>query len=329
MKRSIRFATRFALLPAIAVLCLSADSASRPYQGELRTSRYVYTGSISGGKQHGFGICRYTNGNIYTGYWNKGYKEGLGRIEFADGSMDFGIWRQGILEAPKGRRFSVGKRCYGIDVSKYQKRIDWTNLALKARADGTISATGKNMKYLQPVLFALIKSTEGVTVKDPYFDRNFAGAKAAGIIRGAYHYLSITSPVEKQVEFFIENTPLEKGDFPPVLDLEISKKTMKEHHAKVCEMALKWLKAVEKHYGVKPVVYTYENYYKDYLKGRGFDEYDFWIARYGAEPSARRWEIWQLTDKCFCSGMNHKVDLDRFRGSYSELKEYLKNKGIQ
>ena len=50
-----------------------------------------------------------------------GYKEGLGRMEFADGSMDFGIWRQGILSKPKGRKFSVGKRCYGIDAAKYQK----------------------------------------------------------------------------------------------------------------------------------------------------------------------------------------------------------------
>lgn len=329
MKRSILVLTRLAFVSVMAAVCLAAGRPVPQRQGELRTSRYVYTGGISDGKQHGFGICRYTNGNIYTGYWRMGYKEGLGRIEFADGSMDFGIWREGILEAPKGRHFTVGKRCYGIDVAKYQKDIDWTALSLKARADGTISANGKNADYLQPVLFALIKSTEGVTLKDPYFDRNFAGAKAAGIIRGAYHYLSIGSPVEEQVKFFIENTPLEKGDFPPVLDLEISKNTMKKHHAQVCQMALKWLKAIEKHYGVKPVVYTYENYYKDYLKGRGFDRYDFWIARYGAEPSARRWEIWQLTDKCVCSGINHKVDLDRFRGSYTELKQYIKDKGIQ
>ncbi len=177
-------------------------------------------------------------------------------------------------------------------------------------------------------MFALIKSTEGVTIKDPYFRRNFEGAKRAGIIRGAYHFLSVNSPVDEQVKFFIENTPLEKGDFPPVLDLEISKRTMQRQHGKVCRMALQWLKAVERHYGVKPIVYTYENYYKEYLRGKGFDDYDFWIARYGAEPSARHWEIWQLTDKGVCTGIRHKVDIDLFRGSYADLKRYIKKKGI-
>lgn len=319
MKRSILIPIRFFVVLSAAICLLGASRPAKVKEGELRTSRYVYTGGVADGKQHGFGICRYTNGNIYAGYWNMGYKEGLGRIEFADGSMDFGIWRRGILNAPKGRKFTVGKRCYGIDAAKYQKKIDWTALSLKARADGTVSASGMGAPYLQPVLFALIKSTEGVTVKDPYFERNFEGAKKAGIIRGAYHFLGVNSPVEEQVKFFIENTPLEKGDLPPVLDLEISKRTMQRQHDKVCRMALQWLKAIEKHYKVKPIIYTYENYYKDYLKGHGFDDYDFWIARYGAEPSARRWEIWQLTDKGVCTGINHKVDIDLFRAPTATL----------
>ncbi len=322
--------TRFCKYLFLAVICLALSSArkSEPGQGELRTRRYVYTGGVADGKQHGFGICRYTNGDVYAGYWNMGYKEDLGRIEYADGRMDFGQWRRGVLKAPRGRRFKVGKRCYGIDAAKYQKNIDWTRLSLKARADGRVVASGKGAEYIQPVLFALIKSTEGVTIKDPYFRRNFEGAKRAGIIRGAYHFLSVNSPVDEQVKFFIENTPLEKGDFPPVLDLEISKRTMQRQHDKVCRMALQWLKAVERHYGVKPIVYTYENYYKEYLHGKGFDDYDFWIARYGAEPSARHWEIWQLTDKGVCTGIRHKVDIDLFRGSYADLKRYIKKKGI-
>ena len=329
MKHSVLTLARVAIVSVASILAMGADTPKATTDGELRTSRYVYTGGVTDGKQNGFGICRYTNGNVYAGHWNMGYKEGLGRMEFADGTMDFGMWRQGILTPPKGRKFKPGERCYGIDVAKYQKKIDWTKLSLKARADGTIAASGKGARYMQPVLFALIKSTEGVTIKDPYFDRNFEGAAKAGIIRGAYHFLSVNSPVDEQVKFFIENTPLRKGDLPPVLDLEISKKTMQQQHTKVCRMALQWLKAIEKHYGVKPIVYTYENYYKDYLHGHGFDNYDFWIARYGAEPSARRWEIWQLTDKGVCTAIGPKVDVDRFRGSYSDLKKYVKKKGIK
>ncbi|MDE6134239.1 MAG: hypothetical protein K2F79_01525, partial [Muribaculaceae bacterium] len=123
--------------------------------------------------------------------------------------------------------------------------------------------------------------------------------------------------------------PLEPGDFPPILDLEISKKTMARDHAKIVRLAKEWLRIIEKHYGVKPIIYTYENYYKDYLHGHGFDSYDFWIARYGKKPSARHWEIWQFTDKGVCSGINHAVDIDLFRGDYSDLLKYVEKRGIR
>lgn len=295
--------------------------------GELRTSRYVYTGGVSAGKQHGYGVCRYTNGNVYYGFWDMGYKHGLGRLEYADGTIDFGRWKRGVLVKPKGKKFRAGRRAYGIDVAKYQKQIDWERLSLKARADGVV--TGRSGSYQQPVLFALIKSTEGSTIVDPKFTRNFKEAARCGIIRGAYHFLSVSSTAKEQAQFYIDNTPLRKGDLPPILDLEIDKSIMERDHAKVCRIAKEWLKIIEEHYGVKPIIYTYNNYYRDYMKGHGFDGYDFWIARYGAEPSARRWEFWQFTDKGSVAGIDGKVDIDQFRGSFAELKKYVKNKGIQ
>jgi len=321
-------AVLFVALAAGLVLC-SAKSNRNVREGELRTSRYVYTGGILGGKQHGYGVCRYTNGDVYYGHWNRGYKEGLGRLDFADGRMSFGYWNRGVLSAVKGAGFKVGKRVYGIDVAKYQKRIDWDKLSLCADAAGRVHPGRRKDKYLQPVLFAMIKSTEGATLQDPNFKRNFREAKKHGIIRGAYHFLTVQSSVDEQVKNFIDNTPLETGDMPPVLDLEISKAIMKKNHAQVRRMAREWLRRIEKHYGVKPIIYTYENYYKLYMRGKGFDDYDFWIARYSAEPSARRWEIWQFTDRGRCTGIDHNVDIDLFRGDYAALKKYVKTKGIR
>ncbi|MDE6575479.1 MAG: hypothetical protein K2L84_09140 [Muribaculaceae bacterium] len=311
------------------IMAPGLDSASAITQGELRRGNYVYTGGVTDGKQNGYGVCRYTNGNVYYGFWNMGYKDGLGRMDYADGTMEFGNWQKGHLPKSKGRKFHTGDKVYGIDVAKYQKTVDWTKLSLAARADGSVVASRKKAPYLQPVLFALIKSTEGTTILDPYFKTNFKEAKRCGIIRGAYHFLSVNSPVEEQVKYFIKNTPLEPGDLPPVLDLEINKAVMQKQHAKVCRMAKKWLKEIEKHYGVKPIIYTYNNYYIDYLKGHGMDDYDFWIARYGQEPSARHWEIWQLTDKGVCTGINHAVDIDYFRGNIRDLRKYVKEKGMR
>lgn len=312
------------ILLAATILATGASAAD----GELHTRTYCYEGGVDRGEQHGYGVCRYSNGNTYYGFWNHGYKEGLGRMVFADGTVEFGNWVRGRLSKPKGQKFVQGIRCYGIDVAKYQKKVDWSKLALKASADGRVSAGGKG-KYLQPVLFALIKSTEGTTIVDPYFKTNFREAKRCGIVRGAYHFLSVYSPVEEQVKYYIANTPLEPGDLPPILDLEIDKKVMAKEHDKVVRMAKQWLAAIEKHYGVKPIIYTYNNYYIDYLKGHGLDGYDYWIARYGAEPSARHWEIWQQTDKGRAAGIDHAVDIDLFRGNFPEFMKYVKAKGIK
>ncbi len=320
-----RHILRLAVLLVVALLPVVAYSA----EGTLSASNYEYAGGVRKGKQHGYGVCRYKNGNVYYGYWDMGYKHGLGRLVYADGSIDFGTWKRGKLAKPKGKKFKVGKRCYGIDVAKYQKKIDWTKLQLYADANGIVrTRKSKTARFSQPVLFALIKSTEGTTIVDPYFKRNFRQAKRCGIIRGAYHFLSVNSPVEEQVAYFIANTPLEPGDLPPVLDLEINKKVMARNHKKVVAMAKQWLEAVEKHYGVKPIIYTYNNYYRDYLKGHGFDDYDFWIARYGDEPSVKGWDIWQLTDKARVPGIGHAVDVDLFRGTYTDLLRYVEERPI-
>ena len=316
------------LLTALSIPVILAFAVSA-HEGKLSESNYEYTGGVTDGKQNGFGICRYKNGNVYKGNWNMGYKSGTGIMIFADGTMDFGTWVRGTLSKPAGRKFKVGKKCYGIDVAKYQKRVNWEKLALRVDANGDIIKGNKKTKYRQPVLFALMKSTEGTTITDPYFKRNFREAKRCGIIRGAYHFLNVNSPVEDQVKFFIENTPLEPGDLPPVLDLEISKRVMEQQHDKVIKMAKKWLKEVEKYYGVKPIIYTYNNYYLNYMKGHGLDKYDYWIARYGAEPSARHWELWQLTDKGRCDGISHAVDVDLFNGTYGDLLEYVRKHPIK
>jgi lysozyme len=58
----------------------------------------------------------------------------------------------------------------GIDVSNHNPPVDW-----QAVKNANIS-------------FAFAKATEGATFKDITFARNWSGMKAAGIMRGAYHF---------------------------------------------------------------------------------------------------------------------------------------------
>lgn len=60
---------------------------------------------------------------------------------------------------------------HGVDVSIYEPNVNWRAL----RAQG--------------FRFALIRATSSTGYVDPKFTEHWAGARAEGILRGAYHYL--------------------------------------------------------------------------------------------------------------------------------------------
>ena len=68
---------------------------------------------------------------------------------------------------------------------------------------------------------------------------------------------------------------------------------------------------------------------KEYLRGTALEGYDYWIARYGKKPDARHWEVWQFTEKGVCKGIDHRVDIDLFRGDFKKFRDYIARKGIK
>jgi len=63
-----------------------------------------------------------------------------------------------------------------------------------------------------------IKATEGTSLEDKSFASNWAGAQAAGLLRGAYHfYHPSVDPIE-QADFFLSKVVT--CELPPVLDVE-------------------------------------------------------------------------------------------------------------
>ena len=100
-----------------------------------------------------------------------------------------------------------GYAIHGIDVSHHQATIDWQ--AVKDMQD-------KNIK----IGFAFIKATEGLSNTDNAYRRNWFKAKEQHISRGAYHFFIASKSGKAQAQNFIETVALEKGDMPPVLDIE-------------------------------------------------------------------------------------------------------------
>ena len=203
--------------------------------------------------------------------------------------------------------YPEGFEIHGIDVSHHQGEIDWEVL----RNNGMID------KY--PVRFVMIKATEGASNVDKRFEENFRQAREYGFVRGAYHFWSTTSTGRAQAEHFMRNVKLEEGDLPPVLDVE--RKSKNQTPVQFKASVLTWLRLVEKHYGVKPIIYTYYKFKTAYLSDSVFDAYPYWIAHYYVDKIEYKgkWKFWQHTDCGRLPGIKGFVDFDIYNGSYYDL----------
>ena len=201
-----------------------------------------------------------------------------------------------------------GYKVHGIDISHYQGDIDWK--MLKQTRQGQF-----------PVQFIFMKATEGGDFADDKFVANFDSARAHGFIRGAYHFYNPKTDAHKQADFFINSVKLEPGDLPPVLDIE-----KKSRDIKKLQNDLKiWLRKVENHYGVKPIIYASYKFKTKYLNDSVFDSYPYWIAHYYVDSVKYQgeWKFWQHTDVGTLPGIDEKVDLNIFNGSSTDLKGLL------
>lgn len=223
------------------------------------------------------------------------------RSEKNDGTFE--SYKAFGIQVPKG--YDV----HGIDVSYFQGNVPMQKLKNASDNDANIS-------------FVYIKATEGITRQDKRFAQNFANAKKAGLVRGAYHYFISSRNGKEQAENFIQHVQLESGDLPPVIDIE------RVHHTTPEEMqkeVMDWIQTVQAHYGVKPIIYTFVSFYRDYL-GSKFDEYPLWIAHYQKHTLPRinrSWLIWQHDEKGKIKGLKGNYDFNVFNGDSTDFENIL------
>lgn len=201
---------------------------------------------------------------------------------------------------------------HGIDVTRWQGDIDWH----------AVKAAGTR--------FAFIKATEGGDHLDEKFHANWQGARAAGVPRGAYHFMFWCRPAVEQAEWFRRNVPAEDDALPPVLDVEWN------GHSRLCprklpkEQALEkiniMLRAMEEHTGKRPIIYTDMTFHKDVLEGE-LPGHAFWLRSTAAEPreryTGRRWSMWQWTTTGRVPGIRGDVDRNVFAGSQAHWDKFL------
>ena len=199
----------------------------------------------------------------------------------------------------------VNYAVHGIDVSKFQKEINW-------------DAVQQMQVDKIRISFAFIKATEGITRQDAAFKRNWQKAGEAGLIRGAYHFFYATRDPLKQAVNFKNVVQLTSGDLPPVLDIEVHNN---QPPAVIRSTAKIWLEELEKAYGIKPIIYTNLKFYNTYL-GDEFNDYPLWIAHYYQKERPRvdrEWVFWQHSDIGRVNGIKTIVDFNVFRGDSAAL----------
>ena len=194
---------------------------------------------------------------------------------------------------------------YGIDVSHHQGRIDWERVARSSVENG------------YPIKFAIMKATESNTFTDPDYTDNIANARKAGFVCGVYHFYDPWTSPQKQAQHYINTVKLQKGDFVPVVDVERAGKS-----ADLRRDLLVYLKVIESHYGVKPIIYASAKFRKRHFNSAELDAYPFWVAHYYVvRPGTdKRWQIWQFTDHASVTGISGYTDFNVFRGTEADFQ---------
>lgn len=197
------------------------------------------------------------------------------------------------------------EKAFGIDVSHYQGRIQWDSIS-------TI-----NDRF--PLDFVFVRATMGERNVDREFENNWNGARGRSKIRGAYHYYRPNENSIRQADNFIRRVQLKAGDLPPVLDIEELPK--RQSLSELKKGLKRWLDRVEKHYKVKPILYSGDSYYTDFLE-KEFSDYVLWIANYNfwIESPKVHWDFWQFSEKGTVNGISTPVDLNMFQDDIEVLE---------
>lgn len=213
------------------------------------------------------------------------------------------FWVLAILAACNERtQRKGGFSVHGIDVSHYQKQIGWSQMSA------------------QDICFAFVKATEGQSMQDSFFCKNWDAMRNVGLVRGAYHFYRPSISAEEQAINFISTVDLQHGDLPPVIDIEVTEGFSSEA---IVNGVKTWLDIVGEHWKIRPIVYTNQKFYNQYLAGALYG-YPVWLARYSEWHSpdmvdGYSWHFWQYGCQGQVTGITGDVDLNVFNGSLNDL----------
>ena len=234
---------------------------------------------------------RTTGGKTY--YYSSTTHEPVTGIQSIDDKLYY-FDADGVLQ--KGKTF-------GVDVSKYQKNIDWEQIK-KAGVSFVIVRIGYR-GY----------GASGALVLDPMFEEHFTNVKNAGLKVGVYFFSQATTEEEAKEEAFACAYVLNgrKLDYPIFFDTEASGASNGSGRADGLGMedrtkcAIAFCEEV-KAQGYKPGVYASTLWYRKRVDLNSLKKYTIWNAHYGVASSPIDCALWQGT--CTARLPGYKGDMD-------------------
>lgn len=195
-----------------------------------------------------------------------------------------------------------GNGLLGIDVSKWNKDIDWE----KVKDAG--------------IEFAIIRcgyrgASGGALVLDPMYEKNIKGAIEAGIPVGVYFFTQAIDEVEaiEEASMVIRLIEDYDVDYPVFLDSESAggdgraDKLDAEERLRYHKAFLETIASA----GYEAGVYASKNWFNDRLDVTQLSQYKIWLAEYADVPTYDKYyNMWQYTSKGTVDGIETRVDLN-------------------
>lgn len=191
----------------------------------------------------------------------------------------------------------------GIDVSKYQGRIDWKEVA------------EDDVEYAF-IRLGIRGYTEGEILKDETFENNIKGARQNDIDVGVYFFTQATSveEAEEEAQYVLDAIEPYNVTYPVVIDVEavtnanartkdLTKEERTQYCAAFCEMI--------KNAGYTPMIYGNLKTFMLLLDLEQLEDYDKWFAFYDEQLYyPYDFKVWQYTDEGSVKGIEGEVDLN-------------------
>jgi lysozyme len=208
-------------------------------------------------------------------------------------------------------------RAFGIDVSRYQGKIDWDVVA--AHTDPKVIFTG-------------IRATVSWGYQDTQFARNWSEAKRVGLLRMAYHVIYPSENATKQIDNLFSMVGTDLGELPLALDVELDQGVKA---SAIASNVLTQAQLIESRSGRKPIIYSRKSWVDVYMAGASWlNNYDWWLAIYlssgkehqGPPPlpkNVSKWLIHQSGSHGSPIGVQSlQLDYDRWNGDAAAVYKY-------